>query len=182
LKIYHFSGGGSDSERFFEESLVDYIKESGLSVPVSSMPDKAKIRKGPHGKPYLQDSVFQGVFFSRSHSKGHEVVCFSDGEIGIDCENTEARPGIESRYLDIAERCFTEDEKEYLLGSADDAIARFFEIWTAKEAYMKYTGKGFSEGFQSFSALNAPGVVIETGRLRSAPYVVYSVCTARKDM
>ena len=31
---------------------------------------------------------------------------------------------------------------------------RFFRIWTAKEAYMKYTGNGFSEGFKNFSVLD----------------------------
>ena len=182
MKIYHFSGGRSDSDRFFGESLIDYIRESGLDVPASALRNSDMIRRGPYGKPYFRDSGLYGIYFSRSHSKGHEVVCFSDGEIGLDCENTEARPGIGERYLDIAGRCFTEDEQEYLLGADDDPIARFFEIWTAKEAYMKYSGKGFSEGFRTFSVLCASGVNFETGRLNEAPHVVYSVCTAQDGM
>jgi len=217
LKIYHFSGGRPFSEEFFGESLADHIRESGLCIPASSLCNALKIRKGPHGKPYFLDSGLEGIFFSRSHSKGHEVVCFSDREIGIDCENTAARPGIGERYPDIAERCFTEDELAYILrggggdgaaygepvsakrepgaaygdpvaadgedrGSDNDPLIRFFEIWTAKEAYMKYTGKGFSEGFRTFSSLRLPDVDIETGRLREAPYIVYSVCTAKGGM
>ena len=182
MKIYHKSGGRSDSGEFFFESLADYIKESGVNVPVSALGKEVKIHKGPHGKPYFQDPEFQGIFFSRSHSKGHEILCFSDSEIGVDCENTEARPGIGDRYPDIAGRYFTKDEQEYLRNSDGDPLVRFFEIWTAKEAYMKYTGKGFSQGFESFSALNTPGVFIETGRLECAPHVVYSVCTERKGM
>jgi len=160
------------------ESLKDYLKESGYGVAGTALREKARIRKGPHGKPFFSDPGLEGVFFSRSHSKGHEVVCFSDGEIGIDCEDTEARQGIAGKYPGIARRCFTEDEMEYM----GDSVERFFEIWTAKEAYMKYTGRGFAEGFRSFSALDIPGVSIDTGRLADAPHVVYSVCKAAGGM
>jgi len=188
LKIYHFDGGRSESERFFDESLTDFIKESGLDVPEEALSKGTKLHKGPRGKPYFSDPELERIYFSRSHSKGHEVVCFSEKEIGIDCENTKMRPGIEVRYMDIAVRCFTEDELEYVREAAaesgraeGDPLERFFEVWTAKEAYMKYTGNGFSEGFRTFSVLNAPDVKIETGRLTDAPHIVYSVCTARAD-
>jgi len=178
LKIYHFSGGRTDSEKFFLESLNDYLKESGNCVAGPAGRDETGIRKGPHGKPYFSDPELEGIFFSRSHSKGHEVLCFSDGEIGIDCENTKARQGIEESYINIARRCFTEDEMEY----TGDSLERFFEIWTAKEAYMKYTGRGFAEGFRDFSTLSMPDVSIETGRLAGAPHVVYSVCKEEGGM
>jgi len=178
LKIYHFSGGRADSEKFFLESLKEHLKESGLSVTGPAPREQAGIRKGPYGKPYFSDPELEGIFFSRSHSKGHEVLCFSDGEIGIDCENTEARQGIAEKYPDIARRCFTEDEIEF----TGDSVKRFFEIWTAKEAYMKYTGRGFAEGFRAFSVFSLPGVSIETGCLTDAPHVVYSICRAERGM
>ena len=158
--------------------MTDYINGSGGIVPEPYAGEEAMVERGPHGKPYFKDPGLKGVFFSRSHSKGHEVLCFSDAEVGIDCEDTEARPGIKERYKGIAGRYFTEDEQEYI----GDSLFRFFEIWTAKEAYMKYTGRGFSEGFRTFSALDAPGVVIESGRLEDAPHVVYSVCAAGKPV
>jgi len=171
LKIYHFSGDRLESERFFSESLSEYIETTGLKIPASALRD---VGKGPHGKPYFTDPALKDIFFSRSHTEGHEIVVFSDKEIGIDCENTEARPGIEDRYMGIAGRYFTDDEQAYIDGS----VERFYEIWTSKEAYMKYTGKGFSEGFRSFSALTPPGAIIETGRVSGAPHIVYSVCAA----
>ena len=137
-------------------------------------------QKGPHGKPYFYESGFEGVFFSRSDTKGYKTIGFSDGEIGVDCENTEARPGIESRFRMIAKRYFSEDELRYIDPEASGAVGRFFEIWTAKEAYMKFTGRGFSEGFRSFSVFGLANAVVETGRVEGAPHVVYSVCTARK--
>ena len=181
MKIYHFSGSRTESERFFSESLVDYMEKSGLCIPEAGTGMSAKIKKGPHGKPYFADPALEGIHFSRSHCRGHEVLCFSEGEIGVDCEDTMARPSIGNRYTGIAGRCFTDDEQEYMLGSDGDPVARFFEIWTAKEAYMKYTGNGFSEGFRTFSVFRLPGVTIETGRLSDAPGVVYSVCIAKAE-
>jgi len=189
LKIYHFSGDRSVSDRFFRESLVEYIEASGLNIPAAALRQQTGKRRGPHGKPYFEYPALEGVFFSRSHTPGHEILCFSGSEIGVDCESTEGRPGIGERYMSIAQRCFTEDEQAYVRessgtagGKEDDPIARFFEIWTAKEAYMKYTGNGFSEGFRTFSVFRIPHVIIETGRLSDAPDVVYSVCTGRNDM
>jgi len=187
VKIYNHTGGRAESKRFFRESLADYVSKSGLSVPAQALDGEANIIRGPHGKPYFEDPALKGIFFSRSHSSNYEVLCFSDGEVGLDCENTKGRPGICGRFAGIAERCFTEDEREYVMGTGsesgskdeDDPLTRFFEVWTAKEAYMKYTGNGFSEGFRTFSVLRVPDVSIETGRLEDAPGVVYSVCTAR---
>ena len=187
MKLYHFASGdsgagttagmGPGAGRFFCESLAGYLTSAGREAPLSILrgetPDMAA---GPYGKPYLSGPEFEGVFFSRSNTRGHLVVCFSEGEIGVDCENTEARPGIESRYESIAGRFFTEDERAYIAPRAPGAAGRFFEIWTAKEAYMKYTGRGFAEGFRSFSVFRLPGAKIVTGRLKDAPHVVYSVC------
>jgi hypothetical protein len=54
---------------------------------------------------------------------------------------------------------------------------RFFRIWTAKEAYVKYTGNGLSEGLQSFSSLDPPGGAgIVT--FSPAPGLVCSCCAA----
>ena len=179
MKLYHFSGDKAESERFFNDSLVDYLEEAGHIIPPSALREGPELKRGAHGKPYFEDPALGGVYFSKSYSRGHGIVCFSNSEIGADCENTEARPGIEDRLESIAGRCFTEEEQALLHDGKDDPVGRFFEIWTAKEAYMKYTGRGFSEGFRSFSTPDLPEVTIETGRLDGAPHVVYSVCSAR---
>ena len=189
MKLYHFDheggfsapdGSGPEAIRgFLVESLKDYLTVCGRDLPEplerGAFP---AMRKGPHGKPYFEEPGLEGVFFSLSHTRGHAIVCFSEGEIGADCENTEARGEARLRYKRIADRCFSEDEKGYADLGAPDGALRFFEIWTAKEAYMKYTGNGFSEGMRSFSVLDAQDVCIETGRLQAAQHVVFSVCTA----
>jgi len=171
---------GAEAERFFNEALLDFMGISGRDVPEPLQQGRQPaFRKGPHGKPYFSEPGLEEIFFSLSDTQGYKVLCFSDSEVGVDCENTAARPGIESRYGAIARRCFTDDEQEYMAFGTSDALSRFFEIWTAKEAYMKYTGNGFSEGFRSFSVFGLPEMDVVTGRLDGAPHVVYSICAGR---
>ncbi len=99
---------------------------------------------GNHGKPF---ALGLSVEFNISHS-GNMVACaVADTPIGIDIEQ------IRPVHLSIAKRIFTQEELRSLFGYAptaadfakipDDAmLLRFFEIWTAKEAYGKCVGTG----------------------------------------
>jgi len=51
--------------------------------------------------------------------------------------------------------CFTPDERLYIQQDAN----RFYEIWTKKESFLKYTGKGFCAGPTSFSVLKPEGKI-----------------------
>lgn len=100
-----------------------------------------------YGKPYVKDL---SVEFNISHS-GDMVVCAVDDKpIGIDIEK------IRSIDLMVARRICTDEELQYLFGhtpteqdftytSDTKILTRFFELWTAKEAYGKCTGTGMSE-------------------------------------
>ena len=170
-RIYHYSGDK-------REELFQYL--TSLFGPV---------QKGPHGKPYFSGQEPPAVFFSLSHTQGCEVLCLSDNEIGVDCESTTARAGIGGRFLDIAGRWFTRDEQAFVKSGevvdwsyypgATEAVQRFFFVWTRKEAYVKFTGNGFSEGFTGFSVFDLPGVEFTTGRLTDAPFIIYSVCEGK---
>lgn len=78
------------------------------------------------------------------------VVCaVDDGKIGVDVELIR---DIDMRITKIA--C-TENDKSYIFGQNglsceditpdSDMLLRFFELWTAKEAYLKYCGTGISQ-------------------------------------
>ena len=176
MRLYHLKSGDSFA---FCKALADYLATRGMEVPAPLLRGEAPAtEKGRYGKPFFAEPWLEGVYFSRSHTLGFELVCFSDSETGLDCENSEARPGIEKRYEGIAERFFADEERAYMGAGSEGALMRFFEIWTAKEAYMKYTGRGFAEGFRSFSVRSLPDAEIVTGRLDGAPHVVLSVCTA----
>ncbi|MBQ8509131.1 MAG: 4'-phosphopantetheinyl transferase superfamily protein [Clostridia bacterium] len=99
------------------------------------------------GKPYV--TGMDGIFFSIAHSHGLCLAVVSDREIGADIEQN--RPGGD-RLNRLAARFFTPDEAAYV---REDIEPRFYEIWTAKESFIKYTGEGLARPLPSFSVLES---------------------------
>ena len=94
-----------------------------------------------NGKPYAKGAAF----FNISHSGSFAVAAVSDCEVGVDIER------IRDVNLRIAEK-FSGGEREYIL-SAESPQKAFFEIWTAKEAYLKKCGTGLTVPLDSFSVI-----------------------------
>ena len=95
---------------------------------------------GERGKPVLES----GPRFSLAHSGEHALLAICDGaEVGADLElvrEDRARPP-------SAERFFGDREQAALADLAEPArTRRFFQLWTAKEAYRKATGEGIGGG------------------------------------
>ena len=115
-----------------------------------------------HGKPYLTDDPT--LFYSLSHSGDLAALALSDENVGLDLQR--ARP---LRGMELADRFFTAEDSA-LLGQCEDEAARaalFFRMWTVKEAYIKYTGRGMAETLRSFDIdWQARAIVSRTG---SAP-------------
>lgn len=98
-----------------------------------------------HEKPSIKN--FPEFHFSVSHS-GNCVAFVSDtSPIGIDIEI------ISDARIEIAKRFFSENEYKYILESESQNNA-FYEIWTKKEAYVKFLGTGLSTPLSSFDVTN----------------------------
>ncbi|MBR4223670.1 MAG: 4'-phosphopantetheinyl transferase superfamily protein [Oscillospiraceae bacterium] len=95
---------------------------------------------GDHGKPYM---IGSDIHFSVSHTGSIIAFAAADVPIGVDAEL------IADARERVAQRSFTENERRYIAAS-DDPSAAFFDVWTAKEAYVKMTGEGLSRSFGSF--------------------------------
>lgn len=98
---------------------------------------KAVLRRGENGKPYIEN---ENISFNVTHTDG-AVACILDTDgkdVGIDAEAI-GRDGQR-----IIERFFDENAKDKYDRSDDKALA-FAQIWTKKEAYAKFTGKGLSD-------------------------------------
>ena len=80
------------------------------------------------------------------------AIAVSDKPVGIDIEK------IQKQDLRIAERFFTDAECNYIneADSDDDKNKRLLEVWTKKEAYLKFTGEGMSRPISSFSVIDIP--------------------------
>lgn len=113
------------------------------------------------GKPVFLDG---GLCFSISHSKDIVITAVDNKNLGVDIEK------VREINLNLVKKVCTEREEEYLQGakSTQDQIIRFFKIWTAKEAYFKYSGTGivglkkvdYFEIKQNIKRIEIPGYIL----------------------
>ncbi len=106
------------------------------------------------GQPYLENDHRH---ISIAHSGEYAVCAVSENPVGIDIEKIR---DVSDRLID---RVCTEREKEYV----GNDNTRFFEIWTAKEAYFKKIGTGITD----FKAVETLDIKREYHRLEN-----YIVC------
>lgn len=100
-----------------------------------------------YGKPYIKNA--KDFFFNISHSGTWIVIAFGSREVGVDIEQIRWNSSLER----VTSMCCTKEEREYIFCDTNksDIAKRFTKIWTLKECYMKFLGRGFSKGFLSFS-------------------------------
>ena len=112
------------------------------------------LASGEHGKPYFPDAP--QLHFSISHSGERWLCAFSDAPVGLDVQQHRAcqMQALARRFFAPAERIFLEQT----------GYAPFFDLWCAKESYLKYTGEGLS-------GLETVCTVSETGGFPSIPGV-----------
>ena len=102
-----------------------------------------QIGQNEFGKPYIKGRT--DVHYNLSHSGRYVVLAWGDTEVGVDVQRHDSDANTEA----IGKRFFTFDELQYIQGDRK----RFYEIWTKKESFLKYTGKGLRAGLGSFSVL-----------------------------
>lgn len=105
--------------------------------------DSAQLHCKDNGQPYLSGCQLQ---VSISHCEQMVACAISQEPVGIDIER------IRPIDLNICRLVCVPEEKEYLsaniqkgLCSNPAVLRRFFEIWTAKEAYYKKCGTGITD-------------------------------------
>ena len=127
-----------------------------------------EIRKTAKGKPYfIMAENEPQIFLSITDSGQWRMIAFSDSEIGIDLQFCHMHgAGTEEdnwrKCMGIAKRFFHPAEYEWICrgeSSENDTerqiqMMRFFRIWTAREALVKFMGNGFDGTFRSFDVLH----------------------------
>lgn len=119
-----------------------------LSEASSKSVNSFDIYPDEYGK--LKQDNESGLYFNISHSETYVAAVVATEEIGIDIEVFRPFP------LKLAKRICSKEELVYIFGHTpadsdynqnknDDCLRRFMEIWTAKEAYLKCTGKGITD-------------------------------------
>ena len=123
-----------------------------------------RLAYGAHGKPFLPEEPERQI--SLAHTRGAVVCAVSPRPVGVDIESFARRVNMR-----VAERSFTPRERAYAVDAA-----RFLNVWTRKEAFVKRDGRGFT----------LPLNTVETcGRTDIATYMeqgyVISVCGQAAD-
>ena len=122
-------------------------------------PTQINFTHSDRGKPYLTDDCNPlNLQFNLSHSENMAILGISrDRRIGVDVETV--RPMENS--LQLAKRFFCASEYALLTQTIpEERDTHFFQLWTAKEAYLKATGEGISGGLDQIEiVLNPLGFV-----------------------
>ena len=136
------------NERKEKINAYHFQRDKHLSVGVSTLfrygikkcyglTEIPKIYYLKYQKPILN---IANVYFNCSHSGNIAVCVFSDAEVGVDVE-------VINRNKKILQ-CVLTSEEEKIIESCNHPMEQFIRLWTSKEAYAKYTGKGLGEKFE----------------------------------
>ncbi len=117
-----------------------------LARYLGGMPADIQLAIGAHGRPQLDPALGSQLDFNWSHSGGHAAVAVARHVApGIDLERLRER----HNALPLARRFFHPEEVAALAAqSAAARSAAFLQLWTAKEAVLKATGRGIAFGLQ----------------------------------
>lgn len=141
LEILSEKNAAKQAQRLTAECVFRTV----ISKMTDCDPKAVAVLKTELGKPFVSG---ENIEISISHTKTAVAVAISDGAVGVDIEDL--RPANPR----AVERFFSEKEKEYVYSDNSDKTARFFEIWTRKEAVVKAKGTGFNVPFATVDAFD----------------------------
>jgi 4'-phosphopantetheinyl transferase len=136
----------------FPHNRVEYtaahvLTRRALAAATGHPPTAFRFEAGTHGKPTAWiGGARAGVHFNLSHTRGMVAVAVAPFEIGIDVE-----PLDRGVNLAIANHYFCPEEIAWLSNLPGPRQGEgFIRLWTLKEAFIKATGLGLSQGLDSF--------------------------------
>lgn len=119
------------------------LLRSALSAVVPIDPVLWRFRLGSHGKPEIQEpEEYRGLRFCLSHTRGRVACAVALGrDVGVDVEYSASVRSI----AELVDHCLSPREAAALNAlPARAQRARFFALWTLKEAYLKARGTGLT--------------------------------------
>ena len=130
-----------DKQRFLTMRLALRIL---LARQLDCLPQKLQFTYGPQGKPELVHRERRSPWFNVAHSGDYGLIGVStEGEVGVDLQIMLPK----SHCLKLARRFFAPQEVWQLESLGEEERTKlFYQLWTAKEAFLKATGQGISGG------------------------------------
>ena len=135
---------------FFNKNSIELRKQiqNCLIKEIGGVENKIKIKKGKYGKPYIANE--HGIDYNIAHTIGVGVIAFCEHSIGVDVEYVRGIPE------EVLKRCYHSEEQQYVLeaNGKKEMERRFYEVWTKKEAYVKYLGVGINNQFPLYNVFD----------------------------
>lgn len=164
VSIYYrpFQEGADHSHALLRQAAARYAGCPALCL--------GPIEQGPWGKPFFSGAP--QLQFSLTHSGRWWLCAFSAAPLGLDLQAHHS-------YLSpakLSQRFFHPAEDAFL---SRTGYLRFFDLWCAKESWVKFTGRGFFDDPSTFSVASPSGSfpVQEGAQLRLLPFSPgYSLC------
>jgi 4'-phosphopantetheinyl transferase len=138
--------------RKFKNALLHqrYVEIHGrlrnlLAQMLKQSPEKIRIKKAEHGKPYLAD--YPELAFNLSHSADRVMIAVGwRCQLGVDIEVCKQRINVSG----LVNKCFAEEEAAYWTQLPETKKNQeFYRFWTRKEAFVKATGQGIALGLNN---------------------------------
>ena len=161
-KICGFKHDFDKKAKLFSEVLARSEIAKALNVPNTAI----EFIIDEYGKPHIRGC--ETLHFNISHTKYAVVLALSSAPVGIDIEM------IVEADRRTAKKNYSDDELNYVNFGCQGADRRFFEIWTRKEAYLKYIGTGIRGPLYSFSTMGDERI----RTIEKDGYII-SVCAAK---
>lgn len=147
---------------YVKMATVEYlksVKDEMLKKETVFSEELFCIKRMSKGKPYFPNC--KDIGFSVSHSGKYIVCALTNGNVGIDIEQKnrfadESEEQFSQRLCKIAQRFFHPQEVDFV---KSDPNVRFYEVFTAKESYVKLTGTGFDETLAENSVLPVDALI-----------------------
>lgn len=175
IHLYVFGGGENILSAVSDRRILQSVGAFS-GCPPEQLPGVLR----PEGrKPRFERPVYRNgepVGFSVSHSGAYWVCAVSEQELGVDLQKTACK-----LHNDIAARFFHPDEAAYAAGGTE----AFFEVWTAKESYVKFTGEGIGGRFSQFSVVDGGALRHELDGVRLKPVELdagYRLCVCAREI
>ncbi|WP_300628631.1 4'-phosphopantetheinyl transferase superfamily protein [Pseudomonas sp.] len=116
-----------------------------LAIPV----DQVRIARTAAGKPWLPEHAW--LRFNLSHSGRSAAIALCRGhEVGVDLEAISGKVTVKKA---IARRFFHPDEQRWLALDEANYLARFTQLWSIKETWLKALGAGLTQSLAGFCAI-----------------------------
>lgn len=161
--------------------IMSYVLTEYIVMEAYGKDATIEIDYNRYGKPVLKN--YPDIKYNITHSGEWVILAYNNKDIGIDIEK------IRPVTMKIA-KYFTDFEKEYLYSRHRDENKNIIRLWTMKESYLKFLGKGLTQSLKSFSVdLEKNRIIIDNKELSGVVLqsfvfknnYFFSICTEEKN-